>query len=190
MPGGFLEAGGGADDRRLRTEAALYGPPLLLLPHPRGQSGVLQFHRPEFHPAHGDQLVGDDGFLRGFKWRFQNLFQCMSENKPGLDILGKVPAMAGKFVNRHGMEGDTAICKGVVTEQYLRTARRWPTCPAGQRRWTATSFRWWRPRWNCHGGPIDERRREIAWQNGKALVLYGSITGNTALVGRGVSKGL
>lgn len=67
--------------------------------------------------------MGDDGFLTGFKWRFQNLFQCMSENKPGLDILDKVPSMRGKYVNRHGMEGDTAICKGAVTAKYEKDGR-------------------------------------------------------------------
>lgn len=62
--------------------------------------------------------MGDDGFIRAFKWRFQNLFECMSHNEPGKEILAKVPYMAGRFVNRHGMEGDTAICRGYVTDKY------------------------------------------------------------------------
>ena len=62
--------------------------------------------------------MGDDAFLRSFRWRFQNLFSCMSENRPGEDILARIPAMRGKFVNRHGMEGDTAICFGEVTDKY------------------------------------------------------------------------
>ncbi|MGI5935945.1 MAG: hypothetical protein ACOX7I_03955 [Oscillospiraceae bacterium] len=64
--------------------------------------------------------MGDDGFLRAFKWRFQNLFKCMADNQPGKKMLDKVPSMRGKYVNRHGMEGDTAICKGVVTDKYIR----------------------------------------------------------------------
>ena len=67
--------------------------------------------------------MGDDGFICGFKWRFQNLFECMSQNKPGLDILNKVPSMKGRYVNRHGMEGDTAICKGEVTAKYEKEGR-------------------------------------------------------------------
>lgn len=67
--------------------------------------------------------MGDDGFITGIKWRFQNLFSCMSQNQPGLSILGKVPSMAGKYVNRHGMEGDTAICKGEVTAKYVKEGR-------------------------------------------------------------------
>lgn len=67
--------------------------------------------------------MGDDGFLTAFKWRFQNLFQCMSGNEPGRDMLEKVPSMRGRFVNRHGMEGDTAICKGEVTAKYEKDGR-------------------------------------------------------------------
>lgn len=67
--------------------------------------------------------MGDDGFITGIKWRFQNLFECMSHNRPGLDILDKVPLMAGKYVNRHGMEGDTAICKGIVSAKYQSGGR-------------------------------------------------------------------
>jgi hypothetical protein len=67
--------------------------------------------------------IGDDGFLCGFKWRFQNLFACMSDNEPGKEFLSKVPSMSGKFVNRHGMEGDTAICKGEVTEKVERDGK-------------------------------------------------------------------
>ncbi len=66
---------------------------------------------------------GDDGFLCSFQWRFQNLFACMSGNEPGKDFLAKVPSMAGKFVNRHGMEGDTAICRGEVTGKYEKDGR-------------------------------------------------------------------
>ncbi len=64
--------------------------------------------------------MGDDGFLRGFKWRFQNLFRCMAGNEPGKEFLAKVPSMSGRFVNRHGMEGDTAICMAEVTDLYIR----------------------------------------------------------------------
>lgn len=71
--------------------------------------------------------IGDAGFLCGFKWRFQNLFSCMSGNEPGKEFLSKVPAMSGKYVNRHGMEGDTAICKGEVTEHYERDGRYYIT---------------------------------------------------------------
>ena len=64
--------------------------------------------------------MGDDGFITGFKWRFQNLFECMSHNRPGLEILNAVPSMQGKYVNRHGMEGDTAICRGEVTDVWQK----------------------------------------------------------------------
>lgn len=67
--------------------------------------------------------MGDDGFIRAFKWRFQNLFECMSKNEPGRDILAKVPYMRGKYVNRHGMEGDTAVCRGYVTGKYKKDGK-------------------------------------------------------------------
>jgi len=67
--------------------------------------------------------IGDAGFLCAFKWRFQNLFSCMSGNEPGKEFLSKVFSMAGKYVNRHGMEGDTAICKGEVTEKFERDGK-------------------------------------------------------------------
>ena len=117
---GFLEAG-----EELMTDA--YGQKLHFMARhysycriPGARAVFYNFTARNFILRMVTNWMGDDGFLRGFKWRFQNLFQCMSENKPGLDILGKVPAMAGKFVNRHGMEGDTAICMGVVTDKYLR----------------------------------------------------------------------
>ena len=117
---GFLEAG-----EELMTDA--YGQKLHFMARhysycriPGARAVFYNFTARNFILRMVTNWMGDDGFLRGFKWRFQNLFQCMSENRPGLDILSKVPAMKGKFVNRHGMEGDTAICKGVVTDKYER----------------------------------------------------------------------
>lgn len=63
--------------------------------------------------------MGDDGFITHIGWRFQNLYECMTHNEPGKEILAKVPFMNGKYVNRHGVEGDTAICKGYVTDKYI-----------------------------------------------------------------------
>ena len=63
--------------------------------------------------------MGDDGFITHIGWRFQNLYECMSHNEPGKEILDKVPSMQGRYVNRHGVEGDTAICRGYVTDKYV-----------------------------------------------------------------------
>ena len=67
--------------------------------------------------------MGDNGFITHIGWRFQNLYKCMSENKPGAEELNRVPGMEGKYVNRHGMEGDTAICKGYVTKKYEKDGK-------------------------------------------------------------------
>ena len=67
--------------------------------------------------------MSDDGFISHIGWRFQNLFECMAGNEPGKEDFEKVPEMKGKYVNRHGMEGDTAICKGYVTDKYERDGK-------------------------------------------------------------------
>lgn len=67
--------------------------------------------------------MGDDGFISHLGWRFQNLYKCMTENEPGKEELAMVPSMKGMYVNRHGMEGDTAICKGYITDKYEKDGR-------------------------------------------------------------------
>ncbi len=115
---GFIEAG-----EELMTDA--YGQKLNFMARhysycrvPGARAVFYNFTGRNFLLRMISNWMGDDGFIRVFKWRFQNLFECMSHNEPGKDILDKVPYMAGKFVNRHGMEGDTAICRGYVTNKY------------------------------------------------------------------------
>ncbi|NTV89755.1 MAG: MaoC family dehydratase [Clostridiales bacterium] len=88
--------------------------------NPKSRAVFYNFTARNFILRMVSNWMGDDGFIRGFKWRFQNLFKCMSGNRPGEEFLNLVPYMKGKYVNRHGMEGDTPICKGYVTDKYIK----------------------------------------------------------------------
>jgi len=63
--------------------------------------------------------IGDAGFVTRVCWRFKQLFKEMWEDRPGGEILDKVPYMKGKGCTRHGAEGDTVIAKGYVTDKYI-----------------------------------------------------------------------
>lgn len=62
--------------------------------------------------------MGDAGLVVKFGWKFCNTFRDIYQPDNGAEELKKVPSMAGKFCNRHGMEGDTVIGKGYVTDKY------------------------------------------------------------------------
>ncbi len=62
--------------------------------------------------------IGDAGFVTKYGWRFCNVQAPIFDPTSGADLLAKVPSMAGRYCDRHGIEGDTAICKGYVTDKY------------------------------------------------------------------------
>ncbi len=88
--------------------------------NPKSRAVFFNFTGRNFILRMVSNWMGDDGFIRRFNWRFQNLFKCMSDNRPGEEYLNLVPYMKGKYVNRHGMEGDTPVCKGYVTDKYIK----------------------------------------------------------------------
>lgn len=93
--------------------------------NPKARAVLFNFTGRNFILRMVSNWMGDDGFIHIFKWRFQNLFKCMSLNEPGKDILARVPGMEGKFVNRHGMEGDTCICRGEVVDKYEKDGKHY-----------------------------------------------------------------
>lgn len=62
--------------------------------------------------------MSDAGLVTKFGWEFCNTFRDIYEPGNGAALLARVPYMAGKFCNRHGMEGDTVIGNGYVTGKY------------------------------------------------------------------------
>ena len=62
--------------------------------------------------------MGDDGLVVGFGWQFCNTFRDIFDPNNGRDLLAQVPYMAGRYVDRHGFEGDTVIGKAYVTKKY------------------------------------------------------------------------
>ena len=62
--------------------------------------------------------MGDAGLVTKFGWEFCNTFRDIYDPNNGKELLSKVPFMAGKTCNRHGIEGDTVIGKGYVTNKF------------------------------------------------------------------------
>jgi len=63
--------------------------------------------------------IGDAGLVTRVCWRFKQFFKEMWVERPGGEILDKVPYMKGKECTRHGAESDTVIAKGYVTDKYI-----------------------------------------------------------------------
>jgi len=54
--------------------------------------------------------IGDDGWLRKFSWRNDNLAD---------DIIEQVPSLQEKTVTGHGKVSDVLIAKAYVTKKYI-----------------------------------------------------------------------
>lgn len=63
--------------------------------------------------------IGDAGFVTGLSWIFQQSMKAMQLDRPGGELLDKVPYMKGKGCTVHGSEGDCAISKGYVTDKRI-----------------------------------------------------------------------
>lgn len=63
--------------------------------------------------------IGDQGFMTRFYWIFKPFFKEMQVQRDGAEFLDKVPYMKGRGCEKHGSDGDTAICKGYVTDKYV-----------------------------------------------------------------------
>ncbi len=64
-------------------------------------------------------FIGDHGFMTRFYWIFKPFFKEMQIDRDGGEFLDKVPYMKGRGCEKHGSDGDTAICKGYVTDKYV-----------------------------------------------------------------------
>lgn len=63
--------------------------------------------------------VGDAGFVTRFGWMFQQMYKKMQYPREGGEYLDKVPYMKGRKCDVHGMEADTCIGKGYVTDKHI-----------------------------------------------------------------------
>lgn len=63
--------------------------------------------------------VGDAGFVTRIGWMFQQMYKKMQYPREGGEYLDKVPHMKGRGCEVHGMEADTCIAKGYVTDKYI-----------------------------------------------------------------------
>ena len=63
--------------------------------------------------------IGDAGFVTRIGWMFQQMYKEMRYPREGGEYLDKVPYMKGKGLTVHGMETDTAIGRGYVTDKYV-----------------------------------------------------------------------
>lgn len=62
--------------------------------------------------------IGDAGLVTKYGWRFCNVQEPIFDPEAGADLLAKVPYMAGRFCDRHGIEGDCPFNKGYVVDKY------------------------------------------------------------------------
>lgn len=63
--------------------------------------------------------IGDAGSLTRLGWFFHQHYPEMRYPREGGEYLDQVPYMKGKACSDHGMEGDTVIAKGYVTDKYI-----------------------------------------------------------------------
>lgn len=63
--------------------------------------------------------VSDAGFVTRIGWMFQQMYKDMRYPREGGEYLDQVPYMKGKGCTVHGMEADTVIGRGYVTNKYV-----------------------------------------------------------------------
>ena len=94
------------------------------------EDGRIPGHRPAFYnfmPVNHvinalQNWIGDKGWVKMISWRIMNNMPGYEDDIPDFpdpdSYIAKVPALAGKTIDTHGMAGDVILVKTYVTEKY------------------------------------------------------------------------
>lgn len=64
-------------------------------------------------------FVGNKGRVSRFSWKMFPYAPQLQDEILGADMFNKVSFMKGRYVDRHGSEGDTCIGRAVITDKYI-----------------------------------------------------------------------